>query len=693
MGEHRCKAPKVTYGINCKYLNRVDGMGTKQRVGHSWQRLIALLAVVVLAFGTFSCAKPTAPKALMSEPAVDPNPLAGRLNEVSPPEPLQLLKQVIDAYTPQVRILSPRPGEILEDTSVTVRFQVRGLPIFKNETWQLGPHLHVFLDGEPYQAVYDLSEPLVFKDLSPGTHTLRVFASRPWHESFKNQGAFDQRTFHIFAQTPQDELDADQPLLTYSRPQGSYGAEPIMLDFYLTNTPLHMVAQEDPNDDIPDWRIRCTVNGESFVFDQWQPIYLKGFKPGKNWVQLELMDEAGHPIENRFNNTVRVIDYEPGGDDTLSKLVRGELDVREIAGIIDPTYEPPAKPEPETTTEEPTPPVLTEPKATQAPPEELPETQEPETVQEPETAQEPETTQEPATSEPSEVSEPSNLAPASPMEPEPKAELELPSTLDEEMPAQSEEDQELQPTQPKTPEVELPDQSQKAEKEESPLSGDAIPSESTGRDEDTLPSEKVETSEQNSAFSSDLKKLESGPSDTESNPPELDQQPATDFNGSSSGTLPPKEDETSPQVPSVLPAGPETTIDQEARDEAVEQPSENSLSDRYQRWRRQLGNQMQKKFSKSAPEQAPDVFLAPSPETASDPEEPSRSSENSAKFPEDNEPREMPDLIEPYLTEPYLTEPRLDIDPFDDKKAPETPERSPKAPGETPTPSIEQPFI
>jgi hypothetical protein len=55
---------------------------------------------------------------------------------------------------------------------------------------------------EPYKAVYDLSEPLVFKDLSPGTHTLRVFASRPWHESFKNQGAFDQRTFHILPPLP-----------------------------------------------------------------------------------------------------------------------------------------------------------------------------------------------------------------------------------------------------------------------------------------------------------------------------------------------------------------------------------------------------------------------------------------------------------------------------------------------------------
>jgi hypothetical protein len=70
-------------------------------------------------------------------------------------------------------------------------------------------------------------------------------------------------------------------VLTYSRPTGSYGAEPIMLDFYLTNAPLHLVAQENPDDEIADWRIRVTVNGESFVLDRWQPVYLKGFKPGK----------------------------------------------------------------------------------------------------------------------------------------------------------------------------------------------------------------------------------------------------------------------------------------------------------------------------------------------------------------------------------------------------------------------------
>ncbi|MFM7471758.1 MAG: hypothetical protein ACKO5P_09650 [Nodosilinea sp.] len=316
-------------------------MGIRQELTRVGRRLMVILAIALLSWTTWGCAKPTQPTTLLTAPAVAPNRLTTELAEVSPPETLVVLKQIIDAYTPQVRVLSPRPGEIVESNSVTVRLQVRGLPLFKDPTWQLGPHLQLFLDDQPYQEIYDLSAPIRLENLAPGTHTLRVFASRPWHESFKNQGAFDQRTFHIFAQTPQKEVSANVPLLTYGQPQGSYGAEPILLDFYLTNTPLHANAQLDQAQEMGDWRIRCTINGQSFVFDQWQPVYLKGFKPGNNWIQLELIDPAGNPIENRFNNIVRTIDYQPGGQDSLSKLVRGELTLEQVAGIIDPTYSAP----------------------------------------------------------------------------------------------------------------------------------------------------------------------------------------------------------------------------------------------------------------------------------------------------------------------------------------------------------------
>ncbi|MBW4461105.1 MAG: hypothetical protein KME47_12835 [Nodosilinea sp. WJT8-NPBG4] len=365
-------------GTTQGFIRKVMGLG---------RRVVALCAIALIFLA--SCAKPVQPTELLSEPTPQSNRLTGQIAEVSPPETLETLKQIIDAYTPQVRILSPRPGEVLDDTSVSVRLQVRGLPLFKDDAYQLGPHLHLFLDNEPYTAVYDLAEPITFDGLSPGTHTLRVFASRPWHESFKNQGAFDQRTFHVVAPTPQNELNAKAPLLTYSRPQTTYGAEPIMLDFYLTNAPLHMSAQAEANDDLHDWRIRCTVNDQSFVFDQWQPIWLKGFKPGRNWVQLELIDESGNPIDNRFNNTVRIIDYQPGGSDTLSRLVRGELGLNDVAGIIDLTYVPPAPEPPAETPElEPQPPARVETPEQNAPepeitqPDAAPEPSQPENTQE-----------------------------------------------------------------------------------------------------------------------------------------------------------------------------------------------------------------------------------------------------------------------------------------------------------------------
>lgn len=302
----------------------------------------------------------------------DTTPLrASRLKEVPPPALVADLSRSLDQYQPQVKILSPKPDQVIESDRVEVKLQVRDYPLFLNEQWQMGPHLHLILDNEPYQAIYDVSQPIELTDLQPGTHTLRVFASRPWHESFKNEGAYAQVSFSVFTPTESDRPNLIQPLLTYSRPKGSYGAEPVMLDFYLTNAPLHSLAQAD--DEIEDWQIRVTVNSESFRTEDWQPIYLEGLKPGRNWVKLELLDERGQPRSGPFNTTVRLIDYQPGGQAVLDRLVRGELDRREILGIVDRNYVPPA-PEPE--------PAIAEPEATPVAPELAPEVPEPSVLSE-----------------------------------------------------------------------------------------------------------------------------------------------------------------------------------------------------------------------------------------------------------------------------------------------------------------------
>ncbi|MEC4987188.1 MAG: hypothetical protein SAJ37_00435, partial [Oscillatoria sp. PMC 1068.18] len=301
--------------------------------------VLSWLLTVVLTWGLISCGD-----RIESSKSLDTQPVSSateeKLTEVAPPEVIQQLERKLDQYRPQVSILSPGVNQVLPDTSVEVKLQVRDLPVFKSELG-IGPHLTLILDNDIYQEIYDVNESIVLDDVEPGTHTLQVFASRPWHESFKNEGAYAQTTFHILTKTGNNVPNSSVPLLTYSRPLGNYGAEPILLDFYLTNAPLHLVAVENPEDEIADWRIRVTVNGQSFLMDTWQPVYLKGFKPGKNWVQIEFLDEQGQVVNNAtFNNTVKLISYEPNGEDSLSRLIRGEIPTAIAQSIVDPNYQP-----------------------------------------------------------------------------------------------------------------------------------------------------------------------------------------------------------------------------------------------------------------------------------------------------------------------------------------------------------------
>ncbi|MGP0127956.1 MAG: hypothetical protein ACTMUB_01425 [cyanobacterium endosymbiont of Rhopalodia musculus] len=301
--------------------------------------------ILFLSWGLISCKDHLETSQSLLEPLSEAI-VTKKLAEVSPPPVIQELYKTLDQYQPQVDIISPENDRVFSEPSIVVKLDVKDYPLFKDPELGLGPHLHLILDNEPYRAIYSLDEPIILENLTPGTHTLRVFASRPWHESFKNDGAYDQTTFYILTKTEDNAPDMSLPLLTYSRPRGIYGAQPIMLDFYLTNAPLHLVAQENADDKVADWRIRVTINGESFLVDTWKAIYIQGFEEGTNWVQLEFLDEQGNLVNNAFNNTVRLITYKPNGQDTLSKLVRGELSAELVRSIVDPNYKAKIDPSP-----------------------------------------------------------------------------------------------------------------------------------------------------------------------------------------------------------------------------------------------------------------------------------------------------------------------------------------------------------
>ena len=260
---------------------------------------------------------------------------SSKLTEVATPKTIKQLNRSLE-NRPQVKIVTPQAEQIFDSTDISVRLEVKDFEVFQDEKLQLGNHLNLILDNEPVQTIYSLEKAVQLKNLTPGTHSLRVFAVRSWGESFKNEGAFAQTTFSVLTETNDNRPNIQLPLLTYNQPTGNYGGEPLMLDFYLTNAPLHAVAQSNP--EIGDWNIRATVNGDSFLLKDWQPIYLTGLNFGENWIQLELINETGNNIENAFNNTVRVIKYDPQQTNSLSQIFAEQLSLADARATVKQRY-------------------------------------------------------------------------------------------------------------------------------------------------------------------------------------------------------------------------------------------------------------------------------------------------------------------------------------------------------------------
>lgn len=253
-----------------------------------------------------------------------------------------------DEAKPVIMVLEPKDGSTVNSSTVEVRLGLSGdlkgyQPMMDMET-KMGNHVHVILDNQPYEAYYDLNKNFQLRNVSDGEHTLRVFPSRPWHESYKNEGAFQIIKFTVknggadttkpattnsgqqmsnanantnatanTSATPEGKdmppstagaVDKTKPLLTYSRPKGDYkgaDADPIMIDFWLANARLADAGG--------DYRIRYSIDGgEPKYIDKWQPLWLSGWTSGKHTIKLELVDKNGNVVDNGgYNSTTREI--------------------------------------------------------------------------------------------------------------------------------------------------------------------------------------------------------------------------------------------------------------------------------------------------------------------------------------------------------------------------------------------------
>ncbi|MGH9819697.1 MAG: hypothetical protein ACRD43_05965 [Pyrinomonadaceae bacterium] len=248
-----------------------------------------------------------------------------------------------DQAKPTLKIIEPKADATIPSSTVKVKLDLsgdlKGYKPMMDETTHTGNHIHVILDNQPYEAYYNLGQEFELRNVADGDHTLRVFPSRPWHESYKNEGAFQMVKFKVkngggdatkptttttgntmanaanaaTKPTPEGKdmqsstagpVDAKKPLLTYSRPKGEYKGDDtnaVMIDFWLENAKL--------KDDGGEYRVRYSVDGgEAKFIDKWEPIWLSGFTAGKHTIKLELVDKDGNVVDNGgYNSTTREI--------------------------------------------------------------------------------------------------------------------------------------------------------------------------------------------------------------------------------------------------------------------------------------------------------------------------------------------------------------------------------------------------
>lgn len=246
-----------------------------------------------------------------------------------------------DQAAPTLKIVEPAANAVVSSSTVKVKLEISGdlkgyVPNMDADT-KTGNHIHVILDNQPYEAYYSLDQPFELRNVLDGEHTLRVFPSRPWHESYKNDGAFQMIKFTVkggkadpakptttnTGQTvansntaiPSGEgkdmqpsnagpVDMSRPLLTYSRPKGEYKldtSDKIMVDFWLTNAKLV--------GDGGEYRVRIKIDMADPVYlDKWEPVWLTGWVPGKSMLALELVGRDDNIVDNAgYNRTTRDI--------------------------------------------------------------------------------------------------------------------------------------------------------------------------------------------------------------------------------------------------------------------------------------------------------------------------------------------------------------------------------------------------
>ena len=197
-----------------------------------------------------------------------------------------------------IKILSPKPEEVLNKSTVDIFFDVQNFALARG-----GNRLHVLVNNNPPVVIDNAKIPLVLKELPEGGHTVRVLAVRPDGMSLSEPEAFAQVHFFVRKKNFLNFTNPGLPYLTVNLPQEGIldigEGERIWLDFKTHNAPL---APDG------DYAVKYKINNAEGVTHENRAVYWENLKPGRYNLTVELTTRDGTAIPGSFNFVKRTFD-------------------------------------------------------------------------------------------------------------------------------------------------------------------------------------------------------------------------------------------------------------------------------------------------------------------------------------------------------------------------------------------------
>ncbi|MEO0453654.1 MAG: hypothetical protein AAFY98_05900 [Verrucomicrobiota bacterium] len=218
-----------------------------------------------------------------------------------------------------IQIIAPTPREIIDSEVIDLFLDLRNYSLGNKE--EGGNAVHVILDNQPPQKVYDIDRPLTFSNLAVGGHTIRVFAVRPDGTMFPDPASFDICHFFVKRKDFQNYVDPSLPYLTLNLPSDGIidideeGA--IVFDYFVH----HANATNG-------FIVRYDLSGGYIGELKTQgPVYWRNLTPGKHRLKVDFLDRNGRMIPGPFNQVEREF--------IVRQVIRAEPVVEEAEVIED----------------------------------------------------------------------------------------------------------------------------------------------------------------------------------------------------------------------------------------------------------------------------------------------------------------------------------------------------------------------